>query len=160
MTKQKGFTLIELLVVIAIIGILSSIVLASLNSARTRGKDASAKGSLSSIRGSAELYYNGAGVNTYGTAGKATELNGTITGTMTGACADADVAKLLKAASQQISTSTVTCAVGLTGGSYVTHAPLLNPTLNMEFCVDSNGFAGETLASGIADTISAAVKCQ
>ncbi len=65
-TLQKGFTLIELLVVIAIIGILSSIVLASLSSARNKGSDAAITATLSNMRAQAELYYSNH--NTYGPA--------------------------------------------------------------------------------------------
>lgn len=54
----KGFTLIELLVVIAIIGILSSVILGSLNSARDRGANAAAKVNLNNARTQSEIYYD------------------------------------------------------------------------------------------------------
>ncbi len=51
----SGFTLIELLVVIAIIGILSTIVLGSLNSARAKSANAAVKANLNGIRNQAEV---------------------------------------------------------------------------------------------------------
>ena len=60
-TNTRGFTLIELLVVIAIIGILASVVLASLNSARDKGSSAAIKSSLNNMRAQAELIYDTAG---------------------------------------------------------------------------------------------------
>ena len=65
--KSKGFTLIELLVVIAIIGILSSVVLASLTTARSRGVGAAIQSELANSRAQAELYYSTTGGNSYNT---------------------------------------------------------------------------------------------
>lgn len=52
----RGFTLIELLVVIAIIGMLSSIVLASLNTARAKARDAKRASDMHQVANALELY--------------------------------------------------------------------------------------------------------
>lgn len=62
---KVGFTLIELLVVIAIIGVLASIVLASLNTARRKSRDARRVSDVKQIQLGLELYFDGPGALQY-----------------------------------------------------------------------------------------------
>jgi len=56
MKLNKGFTLIELLVVISIIGLLSSVVLASVNTARSKARDSKRIQDLKQLQNAVELY--------------------------------------------------------------------------------------------------------
>lgn len=84
-TRSRGFTLIELLVVIAIIGVLSSVVLASLNTARTRAKDAAVKTGVRQFVTLLQLEYTDtgsyAGLQGYGWDYTAANCNDSFTGT-------------------------------------------------------------------------------
>jgi len=55
--NKKGFTLIELLVVIAIIGVLSTLAIIALGSARTKARDSKRMSDLKQIATALELYY-------------------------------------------------------------------------------------------------------
>lgn len=60
-SKIRGFTLIELLVVIAIIGLLSSVVLASLNTARMKARDARRLSDMHQMQIALDFYYDSFG---------------------------------------------------------------------------------------------------
>ena len=56
--KNKGFTLIELLVVVSIISLLSSVIFASLNTARAKARDAKRITDLRNLSTVLNLYYD------------------------------------------------------------------------------------------------------
>ncbi len=121
MTKKfnRGFTLIELLVVIAIIGILSSVVLSQLNSARSKGSDAAVKSNLNNMRSPAEALYDAA-----------TGTNG-----FNAVCADSKISSM-QAAAVSAGGNGGTCANAT--GYWVAWAGL-KIDLTKAWCVDNTG---------------------
>lgn len=146
-TVHKGFTLIELLVVIAIIGILSAVVLASLNTARDKGNDAAVMSNLTSIRTQAQLYY-GDNANSYGT-NAADESD----------CAAADnlfgntiiQGQVLGADTANGPANGVVCNVAALGTAYAVSAALV-ATPGTYYCVDSTGMGTTTTTALGANT--------
>ncbi len=146
MKNSKGFTLIELLVVIAIIGILSSVVLASLKTARAKSADASIKASLNNMRAQAENVYDSATPNSYATV-----------------CTDATVVNALQAArtasGSGVITSTGTAATASAGtchsdaNAWAIAIPLKTNS-SLFACVDSSGQSTTTsVALGAAQNV-------
>lgn len=133
--RTKGFTLIELLVVIAIIGILSSVVLASLNTARGRSANAKIKAQLAGARSAAEAYYDSNGSSYNGTAGD-----------VTGDCTTADsmftdtVSNMSSITDSTNYPGNPTLSCYSTAIEYAISAPLLEADNgNDTWCIDSTG---------------------
>lgn len=123
------------LVVVAIVGILSSVVLVSLNSARQKGKDVQVKSYLMSIRPNAEIYY-AAHNNSYSVAQNC----------FTGMFADPNVAQLIG----QLQNANPICHAE--GSTYAVSVSLINPP--SEYCVDSTAFSGAGRAQSVGSKAS------
>lgn len=136
---SSGFTLIELLVVVAIIGILASVVLSSLNSARNKGNDAAVKSNLRNAADQGEVFWltNTASANSYtnvctnGTVGGALGVGSFI---LAAAKASGLASYATDPASPGGTLTTATC--NDSAGAWAAEAPLKAGGM---WCVDSTG---------------------
>ena len=145
--RSRGFTLIELLVVIAIIGILSAVVLASLNTARGKGQDAAVQSDLDGIRTEAEIYYGGKGANSYGAAGGNTC---TFAGSLFDSAQDATIARQITAAENANGSPSLVCGSNASAYAVESQLPSTIGGTAAYWCVDSTGVSAQKTTALVA----------
>lgn len=139
----KGFTLIELLVVIAIIGVLSAVVLGSVNSAKTKAVDAGIKQNLINIRSQAQIFYD-----TNGGYYSSANINGAVGGcsTLNSVFANTNVTTILNALT--LSNASPVCVVaGGTASTKSTKYSVSVSTSDSSWCIDSTQISEESIDS-------------
>ena len=150
LSESRGFTLIELLVVIAIIGILASIILASLATARSKGNNASVESELQSIQQQAELDNSG-GFYAYPAGGSAisTAIVGTslCASTTNSVFADPKIMQIITGAMSNAAASISACAETSGGSAWAVAVPLATDKA-LAWCVDSSGSSKQEGTAG------------
>lgn len=140
---NRGFTLIELLTVIAIIGILSAIVMSSLNETRYKAANAAVKANLRNLRTQAQLYYTQHGNYATGTAYNCSLLNSLFS--------DPDFVKILNAAIM-VGHDTIDPKCNIRSDAWVVAVRLKVLENGFDYwCVDSTGTAKLRNAVGLTE---------